>query len=181
MRQMISGLAAAVAMMAASAAPAMACGFGYGSCAYYAPVPVYSGCNTGCGGWGYERLSDPVEQYHHAAVAMPQYYYVDQGPTYTGPGEFAPFPTYQESALGWHAYRHNPYYYGYDGGRYANATSHYYDGAPNASGPVIYRYHGHSWHAHSGYRYWHHRSIRYGYDGAPHRYSYRYNTHRRYY
>jgi hypothetical protein len=55
----------------------------------------YSGCDFGCGGWAYERLPDPVHQY----------YYVNQGPTYSGPGNFAPYPTYQESALGWDGYR----------------------------------------------------------------------------
>ena len=66
MRQTISGLVAAIAVMAASA-PAMACGYdvGYVSpCAQsYVATPVYSGCNTGCGGWAYERLPDPVQQY----------------------------------------------------------------------------------------------------------------------
>ena len=64
MRQTISGLVAAVAVMTASAVPAMACGGGlFGSscspcgqtyaspCAQaYVPAPVYTGCNTGCGG-----------------------------------------------------------------------------------------------------------------------------------
>ena len=46
MRQMISGLVAAAAVMFVGAAPAAACGFN--PCQ---PVtPVYSGCNTGCGG-----------------------------------------------------------------------------------------------------------------------------------
>ena len=99
MRHMISGLVAAVAVMAA--APAMACG--YGSCSpcgaayvspcaasvYAAPVVSYSytnygGCYGGCG-WATERLPDPLQQY----------YYVNQGPTYTGPGNWAPEPTYQ--------------------------------------------------------------------------------------
>jgi hypothetical protein len=40
-------------------------------------------------------LPDPVHQY----------YDVNQGPTYSGPGNFAPYPTYQESALGWDGYR----------------------------------------------------------------------------
>ena len=54
MRKMISGLVAAVAVMAA--APAMACG--YSGCwqpqAYVAPVATYgySGCNSCGGGWG---------------------------------------------------------------------------------------------------------------------------------
>ena len=65
------------------------------------------GCNTGCGWLGFDRLPDPVEQYHAAPVHH-QYYYVNQGPTYTGPGEFAPYPTYEEGD--WGAYRHGPYY-----------------------------------------------------------------------
>jgi len=149
MRQTISGLVAAIAMVTASAVPAMACGGGLfdSSCSpcgqayvspcvqpqvYVSPAPTYeySGCNTGCGGWAHERLPDPVQQY----------YYVNQGPTYTGPGNFAPYPTYQESAVsGWDAYRRRPYYYGYDGGRYANATNHYYDGV-GVEGPAVYSY-----------------------------------------
>ena len=100
MRQMISGLIAAAAVMVAGAAPAMACGFGgcspcgvgYVSPCAPAYAPTYSygyGCNTGCGGWGFARLADPTTQY----------YYVNQGPTYTGPGAFAPYPTYQENAV----------------------------------------------------------------------------------
>ncbi|MBR0778615.1 hypothetical protein JQ625_27610 [Bradyrhizobium diazoefficiens] len=95
MRQTISGLVAAAAVMIAGSAPAMACGFS--TCAPVAPV--YSGCNTGCGGsWGYgggyggfgfTQLAEPATQY----------YYVNQGPTYTGPGAFAPYPTYQEDAV----------------------------------------------------------------------------------
>jgi hypothetical protein len=58
-------------------------------------------------------LPDPVQQYHSVSPA-PQYYYVNQGPTYSGPGNFAPYPTYQESAVsGWDAYRHRPHYYGH--------------------------------------------------------------------
>ena len=209
MRQTISGLVAAVALVAASAAPAMACGGLFQSscspcgqqayvspCAQaYVPAPTYSDCNS-CGAV-HERLPDPVQQY----------YYADQGPTYSGPGNFAPYPTYQESAVsGWDAYR-RPYYYGYDGGRYANAANHRYDGAPYADGPAIYSYRAHPhyrpWYArphhhfparHYGYApqhygYAHH----YGYAprpyyarhhyGVPHRYGYGYREHvlRRYY
>ena len=65
MRQTISGLVAAIAVVAASAAPAMACGCSKPRAGrIYIPAPVYSGCNTGCGGWGYERLPDPVQQYY---------------------------------------------------------------------------------------------------------------------
>src|SRR6266850_5838539 len=74
MRQTISGLVAAFAVVTASAAPAMACGwFGCSpSPVYVSPAPAYSysGCDFGCGGWAYERLPDPVHQY----------YYVNQGP-----------------------------------------------------------------------------------------------------
>ena len=107
MRQFISGIVAAVAVMAA--APAMACGFGScspcggyaGPCAapvYSAPVVSYGYTYSGCGGcgWATERLPDPVQQY----------YYVNQGPTYTGPGNWAPLPTYQEGY-----YRDRPYRY----------------------------------------------------------------------
>ena len=119
MRHLISGLVAAAAVMIAG--PAMACGFGGCSpCGAYvspcAPVaPVYSGCGTGCGGWAYERLAEPATQY----------YYVNQGPTYTGPGAFAPYPTYREDAVV------TPGLYGYGYGYRAAAV------AP----PAAYPYH----------------------------------------
>lgn len=117
MRHMISGMVAALAVIIA--APAMACG--YGSCspcgaAYASPcaAPVYGGpivnygyVYSGCGGcgWAVERLPDPVQQY----------YYVNQGPTYSGPGNWAPLPTYRESEVyGYyrpHRYGHTPRYY----------------------------------------------------------------------
>ena len=104
MRQMISGLIAAVGVMAA--APAMACG--YGGCVqpqgYVAPSYSYSGCYTGCG-WTHERLPDPVLQYPAPPYRLQQYYYVNQGPTYTGPGDWAPLPIYEEGAVSGY-YRH---------------------------------------------------------------------------
>ena len=156
MRQTISGIFAAFAVLFAGAAPAMACGYstcgspcGYvNPCAqtYYAPTfyaPTYSyggynGCGT-CGGstWGYERLAEPESQY----------YYVNQGPTYTGPGAYAPYPVYHETAaVGWAGYERAPHYYG------------------GYETPAYYGYH---WH----HRAWHH-SYRYGY--MPHRYAYHY-------
>jgi hypothetical protein len=141
MRQTISGFFAAFAVLFAGAAPAMACGFSTCAPTYYAPVyaaPTYAysyntGCNT-CGtGWGYVHLADP----------QTQYYYVNQGPTYTGPGAYAPYPVYRESAIGWAAYERAPGYYG---GGYE--TPSYYG----------YRWH-HRYHA------WHH-----GY--GPHGYAY---------
>jgi hypothetical protein len=119
-RQTISGLVAAIAVVTACAAPAMACGGGglfesacspcgqayVSPCAQvYVPAYGYYGCNSGC--WAYERLPDPVAQYH-LSVRSPQYYYVNQGPTYTGPGNFAPFPTYQESAVSGYRYGYAP-------------------------------------------------------------------------
>ena len=112
MRHLIKGFIAAVAVMAA--APAMACG--YNACwqppVYVAPVapvaPVaygFAGCG-GCGGWGWgvrERLPDPEQQY----------YYVNQGPTYTGPGNWAPRPVYREGAISGYGYGYNrPYHHG---------------------------------------------------------------------
>jgi len=112
MRQTISGLAAAIAVVAASAAPAMACGGLF---------------DAGCGVWVYpERLPDPVQQYGAAPVAQPQYYYVDQGPTYSGPGNFAPYPAYQEGGVyGSGGYRHH---------------HHRYHRAHYGNGPVLRRY-----------------------------------------
>ena len=108
MRHMISGLVAAVAVMAAS--PAMACG--YTACApqvYAPPVVAYtsSGCNP-CGGsgWGYQKLADPVQQY----------YYVNQGPTYSGPGAWAPAPVYQEATVSGYGAYSRPHRYGYSSG-----------------------------------------------------------------
>jgi hypothetical protein len=125
MRQTLTGMVAAIGLMAAGAAPAMACGWG-GCCGQYAPcaqayVPTYTYNSWGCGtcgygypGWGYERLAAPITQY----------YYVNQGPTYTGPGAFAPYPAYEEDALPVeHAYRYG-----------------YYEGA-GVAGPAIYPHH----------------------------------------
>jgi hypothetical protein len=184
MRQTISGVVAALAVVAASSAPAMACGFtsctpcgspcGQTYAPIYAPTYGHTGCATGCNtGWGFERLAEPTTQY----------YYVNQGPTYTGPGDFAPVPTYQESAVsGWDAYRTHPHYYGYDGGRYASATSHYYDGA-GLEGPAMYSYRWHRhypWHTYLyGYAPRYHHSMRYSY--APYPYYYGHRVLRRYY
>ena len=170
MRKMISGLVAAFVVM--SAAPAMACGGGlfdsgcsspcaqsYASpCAppvYVAPVATYSGCNTGCGGWARERLPDPVHQY----------YYVNQGPTYTGPGNWAPRPVYQETSVsygrphyGYRAHRHYGDHYSVRPSvRYGYAPRHGY--APRVGYAPRYgymprhsmRHHGAMMHRHHGH------------------------------
>ena len=165
MRQTISGLVAALAVIAASIMPAKACD-GCAPCGYVGPcyVQPYAGCVIACGA-AYEQLSDPDVQYHSAVVGSPQYYYVNQGPTYTGPGDFAPYPTYQEAAIsGWNTYRYRPYHYGYDGGRYANAINHQYDGV-GIDGPRVFTYRGHR------HNPWRHGQHRYGSrPQAPHRY-----------
>ena len=129
MRKTISGLIAAIAVL--SAAPAMACGGGlFGACSpcgqsyvsacappvYVAPVVNYGGCNTGCGGWAHERLADPEQQY----------YYVNQGPTYTGPGNLAPYRVYREGTISGYGYGYNRpyrahrYYHRHHAARYYN-------------------------------------------------------------
>jgi len=120
MRQMISGLIAVIAVMAAGSMPAKACGGFFDSCGcgYVAPcatayVPAYGyGCG-GCVWWGYERLPDPALQYHSPVVGTPQYHYVNQGPTFTGPSNFAPYRYYEESAVSGRGYRYaRPHYRG---------------------------------------------------------------------
>ena len=44
----------------------------------------------GCGGCGGPMSGCPIRQEYDTPPAVHQYYYVDQGPTYTGPGDFAP-------------------------------------------------------------------------------------------
>jgi hypothetical protein len=139
MRHTIKALVAAFAVTTAGAAPAFACGYTPCGTSYepvytYAPAYTYTPAYTGCGscgtatvGWGYERLVEPTTQY----------YYVNQGPTYTGPGAFAPEPAYQEDAIPayTYGYRHRPYgyhwgyrHYGWGhhyGYRYGYAPHHY--------------------------------------------------------
>jgi hypothetical protein len=170
MRHYLIGLAAAAAVAVVSA-PAMA---GCGGCG---PAVSYSSCNP-CGGgyaggwggynysggWGYATLPQPAQYY----AVQPQYYYVNQGPTYTGPGAFAPVASYQQRAVsGFSGYGVG--YYGYGGGPYANPTSHMYYGAPAVSTPTVYSYR-------RAYRPYYRPAVRYGYGHrvyAP-RHSYRY-------
>lgn len=117
MRQMIAAAAMASAMLAALPAPAVACGFGTcAPCAYAAPCShslpyIHTGCGWAYGysscGWGFEeRLADPAVEYH--AVGRPtQYYYVNQGPTFTGPGALAPLRYYEESVVYAGGYGHH--------------------------------------------------------------------------
>ena len=145
MRNTTTAIAAALAVLAAGAAPAMACEAYASPCGsgFYTPGAHYEVYES------FEHLPVPPEP-HVAGPLAPRYYYVNQGPTFTGPGMYAPVPTYQERAVtGWHGYDYG-YYYGYNGGPYGDATSHYYDGMPPADGPVVYRYGrwGHRHHVH---------------------------------
>jgi hypothetical protein len=89
----------------------------------------YQIMKAGWGGYaGYELLPNPEP-------VTRQYYYVNQGPTYGGPGQFAPVPTYQETAIGWRGYPR------YDGGPYANPYDHHsygYGYRQRTVGPVVF-------------------------------------------
>ncbi len=104
MRQMIAGLIAGVAFAAtmATAAPAQACAL-TDPCGNYGYYAYNYGCGySACG--VRQRLPDP---------AGPQYYWVNQGPTYTGPGNYAPRPVYRERTVIGSRYYGRPYRYGY--------------------------------------------------------------------
>ncbi len=123
MRQTISALVAAIAVMAGSAAPAQACYAG--ACApppvYVAPVAAYGywGCGYDCG-WPHQRLPDPELQYGDwGHPRLQQYYYVNQGPTFTGPGNFAPSPTYREGRVIYTHHAHRPVHHWRHYGRHA--------------------------------------------------------------
>lgn len=137
MRQMIAGLIAGVAFAAtmATAAPAQACAV-TDPCGNYGYYAYNHGCGYGACGVR-QRLPNP---------AGPQYYWVNQGPTYTGPGNFAPVPTYQERAVIGSRYYGRPYrhyhrgyhraYHRAHGVRHYHAHRHY----GHRVKPLRYRY-----------------------------------------
>ena len=105
MRQTISGLVAAVAVVTASAAPAVACGVRVVLLVRLTSSPARRPTFTSCraatlaavgvtSGWPIRSCSITL------ITELHQYYYVNQGPTYTGPGNFAPYPIYQERRTG---------------------------------------------------------------------------------
>jgi hypothetical protein len=174
MRNVISKWVAAFAVVTATAgaAPAMACGGGLftsGGCspcgqAYVSPCGQSYGAGYGYAGVAaYERLPDPTP-------VTRQYYYVNQGPSFSGPGMFAPVPTYQETAIGWRGYGQGygqgyGYRRGYYGGPYANPVNYSYGPAYRA--PAIYSYPQRShYRARPSYRYGYSMQprIRYGYS-----------------
>jgi hypothetical protein len=156
MRQYLIGLAAAAAVAVVSA-PAMAgCG---GGCGPAISFPSFSSCSP-CGGygggyssnWGYATLPAPVQYY----AVQPQYYYVNQGPSYTGPGMFAPVASYAPRVATGYGYGYSAGYTGYNGGPYANPVNHMYYGAPDVSTPTVYSYR-------RAYRPYYRPAVRYGY------------------
>lgn len=166
MRQMFSGLAAVVAVVGLGAAPAMACGGGSGLFSSpCSPCQAYvSPCGQSyTGGYGYTGYS----HYQRLADPSPRYYWVNQGPVYDGPGQFAPRPYYRErTVVGWS----RPY--GYTGGPYANPINHHIYGGAAWRGPAITTYHWrhrarpahlrYGYRAHTSYRYAARPSVRYG-------------------
>jgi len=175
MRQIFSGLAAVVAVVGLGAAPAMACGGGgglfAGPCSPCGSAYV-SPCNQGYyagAGYGYDDYSP----YQRLSVPSPQYFWVNQGPVYDGPGQFAPRPFYQERIVtGWRGH------YGYTGGPYANPINHYPYGGVAWGGPAITTYHWRHYRARPArlrygyrapvsYRYGARPSVRYGYSARP--------------
>src|SRR3954454_24972788 len=150
MRQLISGVIAAAALVTVSAAPASACGGPglFSSCSpcgasYVSPCGGYGGgygyggystaWSAGVAGYGYGGGCGGCGSYEQLPELSPQYYHVNQGPTYTGPGNFAPVPTYRENAqYGW------GYGGGYDGG-YGYGGGGYYGGAAVGVGRPYYR------------------------------------------
>jgi hypothetical protein len=181
MRNLISRLMVAAALVAGSAAPAMACGglfnSGCSPCgqAYVSPC-AGAGYGYGYGGGhgygyagvaSYERLPDPS-----------RYFYANQGPTFSGPGNYAPVPTYQETALSGPRGYHRPNYGYYDGGPYGNAINHTSLAQPAYRGPAVYSY---PPRMRASYRHGYRMAPRYGY--APRGYAprYGYHAHRRHF
>lgn len=177
MRNMISRLMVAAALVAASAAPAMACdglfNSGCSPCgqAYLSPC---AGAGYG-GGYGYgyagvasyERLPDPS-----------RYYYANQGPTFSGPGNYAPVPTYQETALSGPRGYDRPNYGYYDGGPYGNAINHTSWAQPAYRGPAVYSY---PPRMRASYRHGYRMAPRYGYASRGYAPRYGYHAHRRHF
>jgi hypothetical protein len=100
-----------------------------------------------------------------------QYYYADQGPTYSGPGNFAPYRTYREGGYG--GYHHRLYHYGY-------GTHHYRPWAHTGYGYGT-RYGYAPRHGYAPHFYAPRHTMRYGAPMGMPRYGYREHTLRRYY
>ena len=125
------GLAAV--LVAVSAVPALACP-----------------CSPPVVGYGVEQVVVPPPQ--------PRYY-VNQGPTFTGPDTYAPEPVYQEHGVtGYYPYV-SSYPVPYSGGPYADPYNHYSYGGTTLQGPVVY-----------GHPHYHYAAPVYRYHAARHYY-----------
>lgn len=134
MREMFSGLAVAVTAVALGVAPAMACGgarglfTGCSPCGQVVVSPCAQGFHAGFS--HYQRLADP----------SPRYFWVNQGPVYDGPGQFAPRPFYQERTVS-----------GWSGPAVVTRRSHYRMRAAHMS---------HGFGMHAGHHHHHHAHVR---------------------
>ena len=110
-----SGASAAAAVMIAGAAPAMACGFN--PCQPVAPI--FSGCNTGCGGYGVGYGYGHGYGYRAAAVEGPaaypyrRPYYRPYRYGYGPRAGYLPRTHYGYGPRYGYAPRHAPYYGGH--------------------------------------------------------------------
>ena len=155
MRKAIFKWAAAFAVVTATTAPALACGGLFTPCPPRVHAYVPPCAQQSYGYAAYARQPRPVYQY----------YRVNQGPVFSGPGKFAPHPTYQETAVSrWSddAIGYDDGYY--DGGPYADPINHYSYAQPLHRGPAIYSYPSR---ARSSYRHAPHRAARHAH--APQR------------
>lgn len=147
MRQtLVSGLVAAAALVAVTASPANACGGWYATgCAPCGQAYVAAPCGGPGYGYRYGYYGYGASEYERLPDPSPQYFYVDQGPVYSGPGMFAPAPYYREARVAnWgygyrHHYRHHRYgHYGHHrfyGHRHGYGPRHgYYRAAPRGYG-----------------------------------------------
>lgn len=140
MRTTFLKLATAVGLVTASAVPALACGggglFSAASCspcggqAYVSPCSQGYGQSYGYGqGYGYGYgYGYGVPAYQQLPTPSAQYYYANQGPTFSGPGNFAPYPAYQETAVSGYQQGGEGY-----GSRYSYVE-------PAYRAPVVYSY-----------------------------------------
>lgn len=140
MRTTFLKLVTAIGLVSASAVPALACGggglFSAASCSPCGGQAYVSPCAQGYGqsygyGQGYgQGYGYGVPAYQQLPTPSAQYYYANQGPTFSGPGNFAPYPTYQETAVS--GYQQGGEGYGY-GSRYSYAE-------PEYRAPMVYSY-----------------------------------------
>ena len=133
MRQTISGLVAAVAVVAASAAPAMACGL-KSACGRAMCRRRSIRAATAAAAAGYERLPDPVQQYHAAGIRCSSIITSIRARPIPVPAISRPIRSIGKTRVsGWRGYHHRHHYYGYHHPYYHHWHAHH----------GFYGYHGH--------------------------------------